>query len=136
MLRPETKARARALQLLYAWDMTGRPSLNAVVARVAIVGRRPPQPDPGAELAEYAIAHAGEFDKRVRDAAQNWRFERVGIVERNVLRLALAELVQGFTPPRVVIDEAVKLAQWFAGPKAPGFVNGVLDTIARELGLL
>lgn len=136
MLRPETKARARALQLLYAWDMTGRPSLKAVVAQVAVLAGPPPQPDRGAELAEHAITRAPEFDQRVTRAAQNWRFERVGIVERNLLRLALAELAQGVTPPRVVIDEAVKLAQWFAGPKAPAFVNGVLDSIARELGLL
>ncbi|HUL48527.1 MAG TPA: transcription antitermination factor NusB [Gemmatimonadales bacterium] len=116
--------------------MTGRPSLKAVVAQVAVLAGPPPQPDRGAELAEHAITRAPEFDQRVTRAAQNWRFERVGIVERNLLRLALAELAQGVTPPRVVIDEAVKLAQWFAGPKAPAFVNGVLDSIARELGLL
>jgi len=58
------------------------------------------------------------------------------VVERNILRLALAELAEGATPSRVVIDEAVKLAHWFAGAKAPGFVNGVLDSVARESGAL
>src|SRR6266851_814158 len=119
--RPETKARARALQLLYAWDLSGRPSEGY---------------DRGADLAARAIAGLSEFDTRVADAAEHWRLERVGVIERNILRLALAELSEGSTPPRVVIDEAVKLAHWFAGAKAPAFVNGVLDAVARESGAL
>jgi len=135
--RPETKARARALQLLYAWDLSGRPSLETIVARVAdMCGGGTPGHDRGAELAALAIAGLPDFDQRMGEAAEHWRLERVGVVERNVLRLALAELAEGATPPRVVIDEAVKLAHWFAGAKAPGFVNGVLDTVARELGAL
>jgi len=135
--RPETKARVRALQLLYAWDLSGRPSLETVVARVAgMYGATGAGYDRGADLAAQAIAGLPEFDRRVAEAAEHWRLERVGVVERNVLRLALAELAEGATPPRVVIDEAVKLAHWFAGSKAPGFVNGVLDAIARELGAL
>jgi len=133
--RPETKARVRALQLLYAWDLSGRPSLETVVARVAgMYGATGAGYDRGADLAAQAIAGLPEFDRRVAEAAEHWRLERVGVVERNVLRLALAELAEGATPPRVVIDEAVKLAHWFAGPKAPAFVNGVLDRLAREFG--
>ncbi len=139
MQRPETKARARALQLLYAWDLSGRPSLETIVARVAdMCGRRggAPAHDRGAELAALAIAGLPDFDQRMGEAAEHWRLERVGVVERNVLRLALAELAEGATPPRVVIDEAVKLAHWFAGSRAPGFVNGVLDAVARDLDAL
>src|SRR6266550_4168665 len=130
--RPETKARARALQLLYAWDLSGRPSIETVVSRVAAAyGRLPEGYDRGADLAAQAIAGLPEFDARVADAAEHWRLDRVGVIERNILRLALAELAEGSTPPRVVIDEAVKLAHWFAGAKAPGFVNGALDPVAR-----
>lgn len=137
MQRPETKARARALQLLYAWDMSGRPSIEAVVGRLAAAFGRPPEGfDRGADLAAKAIAGLPEFDRRVADAAEHWRLDRVGTIERNILRLALAELGEGETPPRVVIDEAVKLAHWFAGAKAPAFVNGVLDAAARESGAL
>jgi N utilization substance protein B len=135
--RAETKARVRALQLLYAWDLTGRPSLKTVIARVTVMyGRAPAQPDRGAELAAKGIAGIADFDHLVAAAAEHWRLERVGIIERNILRLALAEIAEGATPSRVVIDEAVKLAHWFAGAKAPGFVNGVLDTAARQLGAL
>ena len=135
--RPETRARARALQLLYAWELSGEPSIETVIARVAVMyGRAPAAYDRGAELAAQAVAGQADFDRRVADAAEHWRFERVGVVERNILRLALAELDEGSTPARVVVDEAVKLAHWFAGPKAPAFVNGVLDRVGRELGQL
>jgi N utilization substance protein B len=135
--RPETKARARALQILYAWDLSGRPSIETVVARIArMVGPAPEGYDRGADLAARAVAGQPEFDRRVADAAEHWRLDRVGVIERNILRLALAELEEGVTPGRVVLDEAVKLAHWFAGAKAPAFVNGVLDAVAHELGLL
>jgi transcription antitermination protein NusB len=135
--RPETKARARALQLLYAWDLSGRPSIDTVVTRIARASGVPPTGyDRGAELAARAVAGQAEYDRRLGRIAEHWRFERIGVVERNILRLAMAELDEGATPPRVVVDEAVKLAHWFAGAKAPAFVNGVLDTVARELGRL
>jgi transcription antitermination protein NusB len=137
--RPETKARARALQLLYAWELSGGPTIEAVVARVAgMYGRasRVDGYDRGADLAAKAIAGLPEFDARIAHAAEHWRLERVGVVERNILRLALAELDEASTPSRVVIDEAVKLAHWFAGSRAPGFINGVLDAVARETGAL
>ena len=137
MQRPETRARARALQLLYAWEMSGRPSIETVVGRVArMYGAAATEHDRGADLAARAVAGLPEFDARVADAAVNWRLDRVGAIERNILRLALAELAEGVTPTRVVIDEAVKLAHWFAGPKAPQFVNGVLDAIARGMDVL
>ena len=137
MQRPETKARARALQLLYAWELSGEPSIETVIARVAtIYGRAPSGYDRGADLASKAIAGRPEFDTRVREATEHWRLERVGVIERNILRLALAELDEATTPARVVIDEAVKLAHWFAGARAPAFVNGVLDAVARETGAL
>ena len=141
MRRPETKARVRALQLLYAWDQTGRPDLRAVASRVAAFCERSEERggryrDRALDLAERAAAHLAEYDRRVAHAAEHWRLERVGLIERNILRLALAELDEGRTPARVVIDEAVGLAHWFAGERAPSFINGVLDRLARERGAL
>ena len=137
MQRPETRARARALQLLYSWELSGRPPIPTVVARVAgMYGTWVATDERAAELARRAVQHAAELDARLARFAEHWRLERVGLVERSILRLALAELAEGTTPPRVVIDEAVRLAQWFAGAKAPPFVNGVLDAAAHELGVL
>src|SRR5256885_13041256 len=117
--RPETKARARALQLLYAWDLSGRPSIDAVVARLAGSYGRPPEGfDRGADLAAKAVAGLPEFDARVAAAAEHWRLERVGVVERNILRLALAGLDEGETPPRLVIDQAGGLAHPLPGANA------------------
>jgi N utilization substance protein B len=87
-------------------------------------------------LAASVVSELSELDREIESAATNWRFERIGAVEKNILRLGLHEIRSGQVPAPVAIDEAVKLAHWFAGPKAPGFVNGVLDALARRLGRL
>ena len=82
------------------------------------------------------VANIAVIDRLAADAADNWRMSRIAVVERNILRLAIQEITEGSVPPKVAIDEAVQLAHWFGGAKAPGFVNGVLDRIARSSGLL
>src|SRR2546430_6287965 len=90
--RPETKARARALQLLYAWELSGRPSIAALVSRLAGgFGHMPEGFDRGADLAAKAIAGLPELDRRVADAAEHWRLDRGGGVGKRNLRLGLAE---------------------------------------------
>ncbi len=135
MLRSETRARARALQLLYAWEVLGRPPLGEVALELAR-GEDARRWQSGRALAERVAADVGRLDAEVARNAEHWRLERIGAVERNILRLGALELMEAQTPPAVVIDEAVRLARWFAGPKAPGFVNGVLDALARGLGRL
>ena len=76
------------------------------------------------------------LDAEAARASENWRLSRIAVVERNILRLGILELRRGDVPPKVAIDEAVRLAHWFGGARAPGFVNGVLDGIARALGRL
>lgn len=137
MLRAETRARARALQTLYAWELLGKPE----IARVAAGVRRLCSGKRGANgtelsLAVGVVANVDALDTQIVEGARHWRLERIGAVERNILRLALHELTLGSTPPRVVIDEAVRLARWFAGAKAPAFINGVVDGLARQLGRL
>jgi N utilization substance protein B len=87
-------------------------------------------------LAERAAVRCAELDGHITRAAERWRLERLGAVDRNLLRLAVLELLEEPTPPKVVIDEAVRLAHWFGGHRSPAFVNGVLDRIARDLGRL
>jgi N utilization substance protein B len=133
VLRPETRARARALQLLYAWELQGRPDLRAVVDRL---GCGAAEHALAVRLAEGTVADVDRLDHEVTQAIEHWRLERIGVVERIVLRLAVHELLAGTAPAPVIIDEAIRLARWFAGPRAPAFVNGVLDAIARRLGKL
>jgi N utilization substance protein B len=137
MLRRETKARARALQVLYSMELTGDLSLADAMSRLAqLTGPDPAVYDQARALAEAVLAERAELDRQAADAAENWRLDRIAVVERNILRIGIHELLRGDVPPKVVIDEAVQLAHWFGGLKAPGFVNGVLDRIAHSLGRL
>ena len=77
-----------------------------------------------------------ELDAELGEVTTNWRLERIGAVERSVLRLGAAELVRGETPPRVVIQECVRLAERYGTSQSARFVNGVLDALARRLGRL
>jgi N utilization substance protein B len=138
-VRAETRARALALQLLYAWDLAGAPpgAPDTTWGRMIALARGGPRVEERAlKLAERAVARHAELDRAIQAAAEQWRLERLGVVDRNVLRLAILELLERETPPKVALDEAVRLARWFGGPKSPGFVNGVLDRVARDLGRL
>jgi len=137
-IKRETRSRALALQLLYAWETGGgADALAAAWNRILSRGQSGPLTQERAlDLAEAVVRAHEELDERIGDAADRWRPERLSIVDRNVLRLAINELLEGVTPPKVVIDEAVRLAHWFGGAKSPGFVNGVLDRVARDLGKL
>ena len=136
MLRIETKRRARALQLLYAWELRGAPIPVLAEGLSRLTGPEPSLLDRAEELAEGVVADVESLDAEAARAAENWRMSRIAVVERNILRLAILELRRGDVPPKVAIDEAVRLAHWFGGARAPGFVNGVLDGIARATGRL
>ena len=137
MLRVETKGRARALQILYAWELQGRRPVVAAVSGIArLTGPEPLILDRAEELAAGVIADIEALDAELMQGVENWRMSRIAVVERNILRLGIYELRRAEVPPKVVIDEAVQLAHWFGGARAPGFVNGVLDGVAHSLGRL
>ena len=139
MLRPETRARARALQMLYAWELQQRPPIGSVVHQVLQLAgprERAGTGDRATTLAQGVAKDAARLDGEIAGQADNWRIERIGAIERAILRLAVFELDESKAPAPVVIDEAVRLAHWFAGPKAPAFINGVLDGLARRRGKL
>jgi N utilization substance protein B len=138
-IRAETRARALALQLLYAWDQQADRSLDPRVAWARVlplVRAKPAVRENALGLAEATVRSCERLDAELERAADRWRLERLAVVDRNLLRLAACELETAATPPKVVIDEAVRLAHWFGGPKSPAFVNGILDRIARDRGRL
>jgi len=136
MLRPETKARARALQILYSMEV-GTGNLGEAVTRLArLTGPDPAVYDGAEALATAVLRERDDLDRHATEAADNWRLERIAPVERNILRIGVHELLLGAVPPKVAIDEAVQLAHWFGGAKAPSFVNGVLDRVAHTIGRL
>ena len=125
--------------MLYAWDVQQRPPMATVVHQVLQLAgprERPGTGDRASTIACGVATQATSLDTEIAGAADNWRLERIGAIERAILRLALFELHENAAPAPVVIDEAVRLAHWFAGPKAPAFINGVLDGLARRGGRL
>ena len=119
------EARRTALFLLYQSDLTGQP-LAALYEGV---------PDEFARgLAEAVLERADELDRRITDSADGWTADRLGTLERNVLRIGVHELEEGSVPPEVAINEAVVLAKRYASDEAGRLVNGILARVAREEG--
>jgi len=132
-----TRVRARALQILYAWELQGASPMHDVATGIARITGPEPSVFDGAELLATAVMEDGEvLDREAEDATDNWRLDRIAVVERIILRMGIHELRTGDVPPKVAIDEAVRLAHWFGGARAPAFVNGVLDRVAHTLGRL
>jgi len=136
-MRVETRGRARALQALYAWDMRVGQDLAKVAVRVwdDLAVSPEERKFAGGIVRTVAGAHE-ELDAGLMAVTENWRMERIGAIERSVLRLGAAELSRGEAPPRVVIQEAVRLAERFGSAASARFVNGVLDAYARRAGIL
>ena len=135
MARLETRGRARALQALFAWDVREGTPLDRVAALVWDDLQVVPDERAFADaLLEILMAQGAGLDAELREVTTNWRLERLGAIERCVLRLGAAELSQGTTPPRVIIQEAVRLAERFGSAQSARFVNGVLDALARRMG--
>ena len=137
MARVETRGRSRALQAMYAWDLRDGQPLAVVSGTVwDDLEVAPDEREFGRALLQILIDHGAALDAELAEVTTNWRLERLGAIERCVLRLGAAELMQGVTPPRVVIQEFVRLAERFGSTQSSRFVNGVLDALARRMGRL
>ena len=132
------RAREASLQMLYQWEV-GRSSADESVATYwpeHDAGHEMPEPlrEFANSLVRGTIARLKEIDAILTAHAQNWRIERMAVIDRLVLRLAIYEmLAEADTPPRVIINEALELARTYSGDEAVGFVNGVLDAVRKEL---
>ncbi len=117
------QARRTALFLLYQWDLTGQP-LTALYEG---------EPDAFAlDLAETVSGRAEELDRRITASAEGWTADRLGTLERNILRIGIHELEEESVPPEVAMNEAVVLAKRYASEDAARLVNGILARVARE----
>jgi transcription antitermination protein NusB len=117
------EARRAALFMLFQWDVTGRPLGSTYEGEVDDFAR---------ETAEGVAERAEELDRRIDEATVDWPADRLGALERNVLRIGIYELEKGDVPREVAIDEAVRLAKRYASDEAGKLVNGILGRIARE----
>lgn len=136
-MRTESRARSRALQALYAWDMRENVSLDRVAQQVwDDLAVAPEERNFAGFIVRTLLARREEIDATLAEVTTNWRLSRLGAIDRSVLRLAAAEMLMGTTPPRVVIKESVRLAERYGTARSAKFVNGVLDAFARRHGLL
>jgi N utilization substance protein B len=115
--------RRTALVLLYQWDVTGQELASLYEGDVDEFSR---------DLAEAVIERHEELDRRITEAADEWTADRLGALERNILRLAILELDRGEVPVEVAIDEAVSLAKRYSSDDAGRLVNGILGRIVTE----
>ena len=120
------QARRQALFLLYQWDLSSGAEIGSQYEG---------ELDPWAKaLAEDAAAHSAELDERITAASEGWTADRLGVVERSALRVAITELDRGEVPPEVAINEAVAFAKRYSSEEAARLVNGILGGIQREEG--
>ena len=117
------EARRTAFVLLYQWDLTRQPLGSLYEGDVDPYAR---------QLAEAVAQRASELDRRITESAEGWPADRLGMVERNILRIAVHELDSDDVPLEVALDEAVRLAKRYASEEAGRLVNGILGRIARE----
>ncbi len=132
------KGREAALSILYFMDVSGVSGTQAVKSywgHLTDDGEPPEGADFANQLVRAFADHEDEVNEIIRSASHHWRLERMPIVDRNVLRVAIVELREmNDIPKRVTLNEAVELAKRFGSEGSGSFVNGVLDRIATELG--
>jgi len=132
-------SRSIVMQSLYEWDFSGKKpeSLKAIVER-NIEEFGPGLEDKGFvwQLINGVISHISDIDKIIEKAAPEWPIEQITIIDRNVLRLGLYELLYADkeeVPPKVAINEAIELAKTFGGENSGKFINGVLGTVYKQI---
>ncbi len=131
------RSREKALQILYLRDIRDETATNALSdygSLAAEEGETEPETDAFTEELVSGVAlQSADIDARITAHSEHWKLERMPVVDRNILRLAIYEMAFVRTPPAVVIDEALELARRFSGEASRSFINGVLDAVAREL---
>ena len=136
---PRRRAREAALQILYHWEI-GRRDVDAA-AETFFAHQWPNADPPSDDLRAFATALARDtvealaaIDPLIAETAERWRPERMAVVDRLILRMAICELRRDAgTPPAVVINEALELARTFSTEESVKFINGMLDAIRKKM---
>ncbi|MBI4119706.1 MAG: transcription antitermination factor NusB [Parcubacteria group bacterium] len=131
--------RSIALQSFYEWDFYGRKAdlMKIVERNLNEFGPGMDEPDFVRNIVKLTLDHMSDIDSTIARTAPEWPIEQISIIDRNVLRIGLSELLYANreeVPPKVAINEAIELAKNYGGPNSGKFVNGVLGTIYREIG--
>jgi transcription antitermination protein NusB len=131
------KAREQAMQVLFIWDARKQSAQQSIEDFYGSLSSEEGQISTNRDqfleqLVRGTVDQIADIDERITRHAEHWRLERMPAVDRNILRLAVYELLHTDTPAPVLIDEAIELARRFSGRESVNFVNGVLDAVRRE----
>lgn len=125
-----SKARKRALDVLYEADIRRTSAMDTAAERLAQAN--PPVPAYAVQLVEGVAAHRSRIDELMATYAQGWTLDRMPVVDRNIVRIGIYELLyEPDVPDAVAIDEAVELAKNLSTDDSPGFVNGLLARVLQ-----
>ena len=127
------KGRELALQMLYQWDVSREPVEIVIESSSELQNAGDAAREFASRLVEGTVDRVEEIDRILIETSEHWRLGRMSTVDRNVLRLAVYELLTKETPPGVVINEALEVAKRFSSPESAAFVNGVLDAVNSRL---
>jgi N utilization substance protein B len=130
-VKERRKAREIVLQALYAWEVGGSP-IRETLGQLCKERIAAETADYAEQLASRVEEHRERLDAYIADQTANWRLDRFAAVDRNILRMAIAEMLfMEDVPAKVSIDEAIELAKKYSTEKSGKFVNGILDPIAK-----
>jgi N utilization substance protein B len=130
--------RTIVLQSFFEWDFYDKKVdlINVLERNMDLFGSDVDEPEFGWKIAKGVIEHLEEIDKVIEKAAPDWPINQIALVDRNVLRIGLYELMYANkeeVPPKVAINEAIEMAKNYGGLNSPKFINGVLGTVYREM---
>ena len=134
-MRPDRRqARILAMQCLCQLDVQGAEVLDHLGTFLAESDAKPATQQHARALVGQCWERREELKARITSHLERWDLQRLSPVERNVIRVALIELLNGEVPPKVVINEALEIGRQFGGAESPGFINGILDALWKQDG--
>jgi N utilization substance protein B len=126
--------RERALRALFALEFNDAPTAAALGERGGASGTRSPDEAYAARLVRGVQARRIEIDDLIEGISRNWRLARMAVVDRNILRIAVSEMLEDASlAPAIIINEALEIAKRYSGEEAAVFINGVLDAVRRKI---
>jgi N utilization substance protein B len=133
-MKGRRRARVVALQALYEIDCASHPPSVVLYRHLSENTLTPSYADFTRHLVNGVVAHQDILDDFIHEHAPEWPIEQMAYIDRNILRMAIFEFaIDGGTPVKVAINEAIELAKWFGSDSAPRFVNGVLGSLAQRI---
>jgi len=134
-MRERRAARELALQALYAEELTGYPLAQVIEDVISISELAEELKHFARDLFIAAALHRDELDKFIQDKSENWDFERIAIIDRLIIRMAICEFKYfNDIPPKVSISEAIEIAKRYSTDDSSAFVNGILDAVLHQIG--